>query len=104
MYLEKEQEKALTRTLNKIMRKHRIHYTGLRYVWNPICFKHGAKIGNGSFCVKPTDRDLRRLKGAIPELVSSLRKTAVACKWQGGFDWVTITDLGITIPQAKTLK
>jgi len=88
-----EQERALSRTLRRVLKKHRV--AGISYIWEPVCGDGKAMIGNSIhfYFHPPTRRLSRRLKGALPELRAALNRTATACGWKDGFNWETVQDV-----------
>ena len=70
-----EQEKAMTRTAQRIAKKHRLFCWSELYAW---VFEGKVRIGN--IHTKFTEREKRRVKGMIPELRKKLGVTAMACK------------------------
>ena len=77
--------KAMERTFARQIRKHRL-WTLSKYavVWNSVC--EGQKIGNAVlFVINPTAREKRRIKGALPEIIAALKRTAIASRSRGKY-------------------
>lgn len=72
--------KATSRTARRIARKHRV--SCIKYCWFPVCDSRGLVIGN-SLVAPRSNREARRLRGMIPELMRAVQKTACAAGYKG---------------------
>lgn len=72
--------KATSRTLRRVLRKHRVKF--VKYCWFPICDSRGLLVGN-PLCCPQTNREARRFRGAVPELMKAVRRTAYAAGYTG---------------------
>ena len=72
--------KAASRTLRRVLRKHRVSF--IRYCWFPVCDRRGLVIGN-SLVGPASNREARRFRGALPEVMKAVRRTACAAGYTG---------------------
>ena len=96
--LTKIQEIALSRSLRRWGRKVRSPYFAKGYVWQSL--STGATVTNTAGLdwgwEKLTNREVRRIKGGLPEIKKSLRRTAKACGFKGELVTPkTLRDFGI---------
>lgn len=79
-------EKALTRTLQRWGRKIRSGFFKQAYVWKAVC-ADGLTVTNTCRLdwgwYELTNREVRRIRGGLPELQKALRRTAKACGFKG---------------------
>jgi hypothetical protein len=82
--LTSAQERALTRSLRRALRKANLPEEFLRdsYVWQSCC--SGSMLGNFvGYNGKFSNKDLRKLRAIWPHVEKSLRRTKVACGFRG---------------------
>jgi len=92
-YLKNKQQKALTRVLKRIAKKHRVKSEALDFVYSPSLNTGPARVGSEFYVPSTTNRDVKRIKGMLPELRAALAKAATACGWTGGLDYTLIENI-----------
>ena len=77
-------EKSLNRTLNRVLRKARVENIENFHIWSQRsdCLTLGNFILTPYYTGNPgivSNREYRRIKGALPELRRKMQKTMTAC-------------------------